>query len=1045
MDRILFPLRRIKGTKRGELKFERIDWGTALKEIGARIRYAIQQYLTTQDERWLKTVLVQVGRPNEDGVIFRMPRSFYRMDGAVNHTNQCSSSGRIAAVTTWQADRPNTEFWSSRLIIMLSDHLDGGHYFQQHAKRIIEGKVNGARIVSLNPRHSNTAAKADIWFPVWPGTDAAVFLAVVNLLLQSNSVNWDYVKNWWNWQDFLEDKDLLLELKDKGFINTLPLPEDQMRNMSKDDYIASLKQMNEDVRFGIFQQILKELYSSYTPEFAAAEILGPKELLGVDDSTYNAWLNEMINRIKQFANYVAWAGERIGSWFWRSVGAGNLGGVMAGRALYLIHALMGAIGKEGSVMPNTWHKFLAPSFGGDPTAAGLNASTQGGNPPAPLVWNEYIYPPEYPMTRNEVNPLIWINLLDDEWRSYWESKGFKIPDHLEVYMSVRIHTIVWSQAASFMVVKAFTHCVKDPQTGECKIDPNTGDIMYDKVKTVVVWDPNWSEGVFFADYVLPVGKALERTDNASMETFEGRWLSFRQSVYRRALELKLGGKDNLMNFIKQLGWKEPNVNDFQEGTAIPPSVYIHKYVGIGEVADWLETVVYLGWYIDPDGSLGVRKYYESKINPGKPIDVPDEFYQAYYDILVKDYPASMNSIMNITRFIGLDPSNENNRRVAIAEYIKRFGVIFGEGKPQPLKTAGLEQPISQPAHLDSSGKPIKDYIIRPLGDPTPNIDIKFAAKSVTTTPAKIDAYKRYAYDSSGNIIGIVIGGVQQGDTIVGGRVVVGYGTPSKKIEAFYSPTWKIFQPKPRGWTNNAYAIVIYPRNDAERQQFIHLVSQVHWYYVKQLVGKYQNGIVAPSVNIMRSPVLIHGRTADTKRMYELMHTHPLWMNPIDAQKLGVNTGDLVRVHVIDPFTGLEAGYVVYSVLVTDLMRPGVVHSGHHVGRFRLVNYIDIDGVRHYVLPFSSDRADAQTLLSDIYSADVNSQNATIRLKMVEGPIGVKREDVLENWKAWKHGVPRNEDLELIWWTTAGARLNWIIPVQIDPLSGQQVWNTIVYI
>jgi hypothetical protein len=42
-------------------------------------------------------------------------------------------------------------------------------------------------------------------------------------------------------------------------------------------------------------------------------------------------------------------------------------------------------------------------------------------------------------------------------------------------------------------------------------------------------------------------------------------------------------------------------------------------------------------------------------------------------------------------------------------------------------------------------------------------------------------------------------------------------------------------------------------------------------------------------------------------------------------------------------------------------------------------------------------------------------------------------------------VPTGEFAQFLWWTTAGATLNWIIPVMPDPLSGQQVWNTVVRI
>jgi anaerobic selenocysteine-containing dehydrogenase len=1007
VDRIYFPLKRKKGTRRGEMQWERITWEQALKEIGERLRYVYQRYQETKDERWLKTIIVQVGRPNEDGVIFRIGR-MGRMDGACNHTNQCSSSGRYAALITWNLDRPNSAFHKTRLIIMLSAHLDGGHYFQQHAKRIIEGMQNGAKLVVLDPRLSNTAAKADLWIPVWPGTDAAVFLAVVHELLKRDAVNWDFVKNWANWQQFLEDFELLSELREKGFIETPPPPPDQLR------------QISEEERFELFKQVFRELYGvwrsdpdhHYSVEWAAREALGPRELLGVDEAAYNTWLEDMKQRILKFVDLVIWAGDRIASWTWRSVGAGNLGGVMGQRALYLLHLVTGSMGVEGSVMPAAWHTEATHDVS-------FNLASKGGNPPAPIVWNEYTYPPEYPLARNELNMAMWPLLLDEEWSHFWNERGFKIPDHLEVYWLIRIHNGVRTLPSGFFMAKAFLE-------GE-RFNEATGDYEYSLVRTVVVSDPHWSETAQFADYILPVGTLFERTDTVSMQTFEGRWTAFRTPVIRTALELM--GK--LQEYLKD--WKEPTEEDFKKGTAVPSSVVIHRKVGLGEIADWDEAWVYLMWYVDPDGSLGIKQYWESKRRPGRPVAVPDEIFEAHYDILKSKYPTGVDALKKYAAKIGLNPENEDDLRKAMAHYLKRYGVMFWDGEPQPLKMGGVYQTVTHPVFGRSS-------FIRPFGDPRPNTASKFAARAVGTTPAKIDPYYRVAYDDKGNRIGIVIGGVNTGDTVVGGRIVAGYPTLSGKIETMYTLYWREFAPKPEGWRVNPYAVVIYPRNDEEARSMTHLVSQVHWRRIPK-----EPGWLA-AVNIMRNPLHIHARNPFSKYLFELAHKHPLWMNPVDAARIGVKTGDLVRVHVVDPFTRLEAGWVVYSVFVTDMIRPGTVHTNHHTGRFRLVDYVDVDGRRMYVMPYASNRVDAKLLLEGLRSPDVLKDGKTgVAFKNVDGPIAIKPEQMPEDRRRLATDVPTGEFAQFLWWTTAGATLNWIIPVMPDPLSGQQVWNTVVRI
>jgi len=669
IDRIYFPLKRVPGSRRGEMRWIRITWEQALKEIAESIRYVYEQYKRTGDERWLKTILFQQGRPNEGGLFGRLART-YGMDALINHTNQCSSSGRVAMIITSGADRPNSDFRKTRLIVMISAHLDGGHYFQQHAKRIIEGKQNGARIVTLDPRLSNTAAKSDVWIPVWPGTDTAVILSVIHEVLKRDklvapTVDWEFVKQWTNWYDLLEDRALLEELQRKGFIKTLPPTPEELRRM------------DERERFEWFKRVIYELYGvwdedpdhHYSVDWAAAEALGPRELYPYwDDATYSKMLEEFKYRIRRFAELVVWAGNRITSWMWRSVGAGNLGGVMAMRAMYLLHILMGAFGREGAVYPAKWSK--PPNH-----AAAFDYAT-GVKVPPPKVWNEYTYPPEYPIAKNEVNIITFQLLLDDEWRRFWEERGFKIPDHLELYFSFRIFNGARTLPAGFFQVKAFLE--GERKEGE--------EYVYDKVRTVVVADPHWSEQAQFADYILPVGTVFERTDTASHPTFKGAFVSVRTSVYRTALELM----GRLNEYLAD--WKEPTPEDFKAGRAVPPSVVLHRKLGIGEICDWDEMWIYLWWYVDPDNELGIRKAYESRKRPGRPLSV-DEVLGAHYDVFAKHKAYKRfhvaDGLKKFAERIGKNPNDEDQLREATAFYAKRYGVFFPYGEPQPLKQGGL--------------------------------------------------------------------------------------------------------------------------------------------------------------------------------------------------------------------------------------------------------------------------------------------------------------------------------------------------------------------
>ena len=89
------------------------------------------------------------------------------IDGHNSHTNICSSSARLG-YQLWQgSDRPSPDHANARFILLLSAHLESGHYFNPHAQRIIEGKLKGAKLAVID-QFGPTASMADYWLPAWP-------------------------------------------------------------------------------------------------------------------------------------------------------------------------------------------------------------------------------------------------------------------------------------------------------------------------------------------------------------------------------------------------------------------------------------------------------------------------------------------------------------------------------------------------------------------------------------------------------------------------------------------------------------------------------------------------------------------------------------------------------------------------------------------------------------------------------------------------------------------------------------------------------------
>ena len=293
-ERILHPLRR--AGPRGGGEWERVEWAEALEDIAARIRRALA-------EGRHEEIMYHVGRPGEDGFMERVLRA-WGVDGHNSHTNICSSGARTGYALWMGHDRPSADFANARYILLLSSHLETGHYFNPHAQRIMDGRQSGAGMAVIDPRLSNTASMADVWLPTWPGTEAALLLAVARELLAGGEVNREFIRNEVNWRESLAH-----------YRPSAPM------------------------EFAGFMDLLAEKYDGFTVEWAAEEC-------GVSP-----------DRITALAEGIARAGTAFSSHTWRSAGAGNRGGWQVARCLFFLHALTGSIGTKGGVSPAAWVKF----------------------------------------------------------------------------------------------------------------------------------------------------------------------------------------------------------------------------------------------------------------------------------------------------------------------------------------------------------------------------------------------------------------------------------------------------------------------------------------------------------------------------------------------------------------------------------------------------------------------------------------------------------------------------------------------------------------
>ena len=184
--RVLYPHKRI-GPK-GAGRFERISWDEALSLIAARLRDILKRYgpEAVMPYSYSGTLgLLNYGSMDR--------RFFHRLGATRIERTICSAAGKegfVATVGTTMGPDPE-DIPEARFIIVWGSNTitSNAHYWPliQQARR------RGAKLVVIDPRRTRTAALADVHIPVRPGTDAALALAMMHVIIGEGLYDAEYV------------------------------------------------------------------------------------------------------------------------------------------------------------------------------------------------------------------------------------------------------------------------------------------------------------------------------------------------------------------------------------------------------------------------------------------------------------------------------------------------------------------------------------------------------------------------------------------------------------------------------------------------------------------------------------------------------------------------------------------------------------------------------------------------------------------------------------------------------------------------------------
>jgi len=189
---MLYPVKRVG--KRGSGQWKRISWDEAKKEMvslmkGLKAKGTPEKFAFHYGRMKDTTSTYVKG--------FFLPA--YGSGTTAGHTSICEGDKWVAHELTWGKHYENWDFKNTNLVLNFGSNCMETH--TNHvpvAQRLVEGMAKGAKLYTFDVRLSNTAARSTEWLPVKPGTDTAVILAMINVIMSENLYDEKFIKNWTN-------------------------------------------------------------------------------------------------------------------------------------------------------------------------------------------------------------------------------------------------------------------------------------------------------------------------------------------------------------------------------------------------------------------------------------------------------------------------------------------------------------------------------------------------------------------------------------------------------------------------------------------------------------------------------------------------------------------------------------------------------------------------------------------------------------------------------------------------------------------------------
>jgi len=184
-DRLKRPM--LRTGARGQGKFRDISWDQALDFLAARMTDLKRKHGAESlaffphgvASTFFATLMKAFGTPNSAEPAF----------------SQCRGPREVGYALTFGAGLGSPEpvdLEESKLIVLIGSHI-GENVFTSQVTAFSTALERGAKLIVVDPRFSVAAAKANWWLPIRPGTDIALLLAWINVLIEDGAYDKEYI------------------------------------------------------------------------------------------------------------------------------------------------------------------------------------------------------------------------------------------------------------------------------------------------------------------------------------------------------------------------------------------------------------------------------------------------------------------------------------------------------------------------------------------------------------------------------------------------------------------------------------------------------------------------------------------------------------------------------------------------------------------------------------------------------------------------------------------------------------------------------------